>query len=293
MRATFEEKTYENYFNNELAQRSDVYFPLGQIDEGDLGFDSSTFTRDHWLWRRLSHPFWFRLPFRGLPFQEIADEMEHFLGVEIDQVPAMKTNLLFQYKKPDFITNHLGAEWRHWNTPYYRYKIYREQQDLLMQIHISFGTRVLVLYASPALHKVDELVRAYLKRNIIERSNFKKACDLDAHERNTYTQAGTFSIACSEPEKIDNIDLLTTLNRLVSADKENVDETNRNFIINFRKAIVSLVYENRFYSESFRSITEILPKIEKYPLLYSFVVMHNFRQLTGIQWLIKLPTNAS
>jgi hypothetical protein len=34
MRIGFEEKSYENYFNNELSIKTDIYFPLGQVLEG-------------------------------------------------------------------------------------------------------------------------------------------------------------------------------------------------------------------------------------------------------------------
>ncbi|MFH0806577.1 MAG: hypothetical protein V1885_02540 [Candidatus Brennerbacteria bacterium] len=287
MRATFEEKTYENYFNSELDRRTEIYFPWGQVQEGHLGFDSSAFSRSRRLWRGLGHPFWFFPPFGGIELQEIADEMEQFLGIEIDHVPTMKANLLFQYKKPEYITTHLGAEWRHWNAPYYRYDIYRKQQDLLMHIHSTFGTRALVLYASPAIHDVNDLVKAHIALQLLDRSNFKRASDLDSHERNTYIQAGTYSIACSEPERIGNLDLLRTLEELSSDDETKRDENNQDFIINFRRRIASLMSEDGYYSESFRMLNESIAKLERYQLLYSFLVMRNFRQLTAIQWLVK------
>lgn len=139
MRARFEEKTYENYFNSELARQTDIYFPLGQVQEGSLGFDSSALSSNRRLWRRLGHPFWFYPSFEGLALQEIANEMEHFLGVTLDNIPSIKTNLLFQYKKPTFIKSPLGREWSYWNVPYYRYDIYKEQHDLLMHIDNLFG----------------------------------------------------------------------------------------------------------------------------------------------------------
>jgi hypothetical protein len=194
MRATFEEKTYENYFNSELARQTDIYFPLGQVQEGNLGFDSSALSSNIRLWRRLGHPFWFFPPYAGIDLREIADEMEHFLGMTLDNIPSIKTNLLFQYKKPTFITIALGSEWKHWNQPYYRYDIYKEQQDLLMHIDNKFRTEVFIVYASPALHDINDLVTAHLSRQIINISNFRKASELNTHHRNTYIQSGTFSI---------------------------------------------------------------------------------------------------
>lgn len=287
MRATFEEKTYENYFNTELARQTDIYFPLGQVQEGSLGFDSSALSSNRRLWRRLGHPFWFFPPFSGLELREIADEMEHFLGVILDNIPRIKTNLLFQYKKPAYITIALGSEWTHWGEPYYRYDIYKEQQDLLMHIDNQFGTKVFIVYASPALHDVNELVTAHLTRQIINISNFRKASELNGHHRNTYIQSGTFSIACSEPENIENFDLIKTIDS-VSSDNNQTDETNRIAIINFRKQIVSVMSENKYYSDSFKRLNEKYSKIEEYELFYSHLILSNFRQLTGIQWLVKI-----
>jgi len=287
MRATFEEKTYENYFNSELARQTDIYFPLGQVQEGSLGFDSSAHSSNRWLWRRLGHPFWFFSPFAGLELIEIADEMERFLGVTLDNIPRIKTNLLFQYKKPTYITISLGSEWTHWNEPYYRYDIYKEQHDLLKRIDNQFGSKVFIVYASPALHDVNDLVTAHLNRQIINISNFRKATELNTHHRNTYIQSGTFSIACSEPEKIENFDLIKTIDS-INIDKYETDETNRTVIINFWKQIVSVMSENKYYSDSFKKLNEHYAKIEKYELFYGHLVLSNFRQLTGMQWLSKI-----
>lgn len=287
MRATFEEKTYENYFNSELNRQTDIYFPLGQVQEGSLGFDSSVLSSNRGLWRRLGHPFWFFPPFAGLELGEIAEEMENLLGVTLDNIPRIKTNLLFQYKKPTYIIIARGSEWIHWNEPYYRYDIYKEQQDLLMHIDSQFGTKVFIVYASPALHDVNELVTAHLNRRIIEISNFRKASELNTHHRNTYIQSGTFSIACSKPEKIENFDLIKTIEG-VNSDNYETDETNRTAVINFRKQIVSVMSENQYYSNSFKKLNEQYAKIEKYELFYSHLVLSNFRLLTGTQWLAKI-----
>lgn len=288
MRSKFEEKSYEGYFNNELDRRSDIYFPLGQVQEGNLGFDATAFSRNRRMWRRLGHPFWFFPPFRGIELQEIADEIEHFLGVEIDNVPSMKSNLLFQYKKPEYITMRTGAEWKHWNKPYFRYNIYQEQQELLMHIHNTMGTNVFVVYASPAIYDVNELVRVHRNRQLLECSNFKKASELNGHHRNTYIQSGTYSIACSEPKKIENFDLISELEKLSESIRKNDNENNRLFIKNFSRSATSILKEDKHFSEPFRMLNETILKYEKFELLYSFLSMMNFRQLTGIQWLIKI-----
>jgi hypothetical protein len=288
VKVSFEEKTYENYFNAELDRVSSIFFPLGQVQEGNLGFDSSAFSSSRRLWRRLGFPFWFFPPFDGVSLRAIADEMERFLGIAINDMPSMKANILFQYKKPEFITMSSGSEWTHWNEPYFRYNVYKEQHDLLTQIETRFSSKILVLYASPAAQDINELVTLKIGRQIIVNSNFTKSSDLDGHHRNTYIKAGTHSIACSKPKKLDNLDLLNELETIGNNNETNNSENNRQFLINFRKQIVGLVYENGYYGESFRKLNSEIGQIESYEIFQSFVVMSNFRFLTGVQWLVKL-----
>jgi len=46
MRTKYEEKTYESYFNSELSQKADIYFPIGQVQEGNFAFDAAYFIRN-------------------------------------------------------------------------------------------------------------------------------------------------------------------------------------------------------------------------------------------------------
>jgi hypothetical protein len=292
MIATFEEKTYESYFNNELDSLSDIYFPFGQVQEGSLGFDSSAFSNNRRLWRWFKHPFWFFPPFKGIELREIANEMEDYLNAEISGIPQMKANLLFQYKRPKYVTSSQAKEWSHWNAPYYRYKLYKEQQDLLMHIDNKFGSKILILYASPAIHDVNDLVDLHQNRQIIKNSNFRKVSELNNHGKNTYNRAGTYSIAFSEPERIENFDLIETLHGFGSEFNQLKAVSNREFIIDFKNNVVSSINETRYYAESFRKLNKKYEKIAKYELFYSHLVLSNFRLLTGTQWIIKNSTNA-
>lgn len=286
MKANFEEKSYEQFFNAELSRRTSIYFPLGQVQEGFLGFDAAAQTRNHRLWRMLGHPFWFFPDFPGVPLKGIVDEMERFLRVSIDELPRMKTNLLFQYKRPEFLQSTTSKEWTHWNSPYFRYDIYQQQQALLMHLSTVFGSRVLVLYASPATHDVNELVHLHRQRRLIESSNFKKATDLNGHRRNTYQAAGTYSIACSKPSRIDNISLENLLQNIEV--RSGSDESNSQFIINFRKQIEAIFTEGDYYSKAFNELNSDLKDYSSFPLYYSFRVMANFKTIFNLQWLISL-----
>ncbi len=211
MKPRFEEKTFESYFNTELDRRASIYFPFGQVQEGGIGADASAMSKSRRLWWRLGYPYLFCLPFPGVSLRDVAKEMEDVLGVDIDHIPDMKANLLFQYKRPERITSKLGAEWQHWNEPYFRYDIYQAQQALLSHLARRFGSQALILYAAPALNDVNDLVDAKRQRKLIEHTNFRPAADLDNHHRNTYIRKGTHSIACSEPERFVSFDLLAKL----------------------------------------------------------------------------------
>jgi len=110
--------------------------------------------------------------------------------------------------------------------------------------------------------------------------------DLNGHSRNTYQNAGTYSIACSEPERIENIDLIALLEGLQAESSSN--ESNADFIINFRKQIEATMSQGQTVSFAFNTLNESYQYIARFPLLYSFIVMRNFKTLTGLQWAINL-----
>ncbi|MHA2863611.1 hypothetical protein [Vibrio harveyi] len=285
MKSRYEEKTYESYFNNELDKKSKIYFPPGQVLEGNLGFDASSFSTSRLLWHRLGYPFFWRLPFSGVDLIDIAKFLEADLEDEIDNIPKMKANILFQYKRPEFITSKLGKEWKHWHKPYYRYDIYQDQQMILEKIHNEFKSKVLVIYASPCSHDVNELVS--IRKKLIKNSNFAKAIDLKGHHRNTYIKSGNHSIACSEPERVNSINIVEELNHL-SDEPSQEFHSNSEFILEFSKEIQNVVTEDQYIYKSFYELNEDIKQLEQYKLLHSLLVMNNFRALTGTQWLIKL-----
>lgn len=284
MQPPYEEKTFESYFNSELNRKAPIYFPFGQVQEGSIGADASFFSRNHRLWWRLGYPFIFHAPFSGVDIREIAAEMERCLGQEIRNIPSIKANLLFQYKRPRLITNKRGLEWIHWNQKYFRYDIFQEQQELLEHIATKFGHQALVLYASPALGNIDELVDAKQRGLIIESTNFRPAQELTGHHRNTYTKAGTHSIACSEPERLEQFDLLSTLKQLESTRSGD----NLELVLQFTEDIRAIAKENNFFGRAFQSELQAYNEagIGSYPLYFSMISMSIFKELTGVQWIL-------
>ena len=284
MRVQFEEKTYESYFNNELDQRSSIYFPPGQVLEGLLGFDVSAQTANRKLWKILGYPFWFFLPFHGVNLQDIAKELDNIIGHIVDSIPRIKANLFIQYKRPEYITTANGKEWIHWNQEYFRYSIYSQQQKLLDRIDSQFGDRALVIYAAPAIRSLSELVQCKRNRKIIESSNFKKVRDLTNHSRNTYIKSGTHSVACSEPERIENINILGELERFEQAETAEAREV----IENTSRSIEEVFEVNAYYKAAFNGLMEEYRELKQFKILYSHLVMKCFREVTGTQWLMSI-----
>lgn len=262
MKVDFEEKTYESYFNNELDSKSSVYFPPGQVLEGLLGFDAASNSNNRRLWRKLGYPFWFFPPFAGVSLLDMAHVLEQKLDHFIDKIPNIKANILLQYKRPEYITTSRGKEWHHWQAEYFRYHIYPSQHQILSKIEQSFGDKALVLYASPAIKSMTDLVNLKKNRKIIDNSNFQKSSKLNNHSKNTYTRAGTHSIACSEPEKLENIDFVSELRRIEATH----DMKNKQLIIHTSQVITN----NMESSKVFRELMAEYKEYKEYSLIYAF-----------------------
>ncbi|MFB9886917.1 hypothetical protein [Balneatrix alpica] len=280
MKVDFEEKTYESYFNNELDSKSSVYFPPGQVLEGLLGFDAASNSNNRDLWRKLGYPFWFFPHFAGVSLLDIAHELEQELDHFIDKIPNIKANIFLQYKRPEYITTSNGKEWHHWQAEYFRYHIYTSQHQILSKIDQSFGDKALVLYASPAIKSMSELVSLKKNREIINNSNFQKSSKLNNHSKNTYTQAGTHSIACSKPEMLENIDLVSELRRIEATH----DMKNKQFITHTSQVITN----NMESSKVFRELMAEYKEYKEYSLIYAFLTMKVFREITGVQWALSI-----
>ena len=294
MDARYEEKTFESYFNTELDRKSSLYFPLGQVQEGVLGVDSVAHSRSWRLWRKLGYPFWLSPPFTGVELQHIAEEMERHLGVEVKNIPAMKVNALFQYKRPQYITMASGAEWHLWHRKYFRYDLYVEQHALLSHIEATFGSDAIVLYAAPAVEDVSDLVRLKKKNAIIANTNFRRASELNGHHRNTYIKAGTYSQACSEPQRLDNFHLIELFEGIESP----TQRENAQFLVEFAKRISGSMSEAKnigYLGTAFADrISEFQNlELERFKLFFAMLTMSAFREITGTQWLVPLGTKTN
>lgn len=289
MDARYEEKTYEGYFNNELDQKTSIYFPLGQVQEGTVGLDSAAHSQNQRLWKTVGYPFGGSPNFLGVDLRKIADEMEAYLDKEVKNIPSMKVNLLFQYKRPAFITRSSGKEWDLWNCKYFRYDLYAEQHDLLAHIEATFGNDAIVLYAAPAVEDVNELVKLKKKGAILSNSNFRRASELNGHHRNTYIAAGTYSQACSDPERLPNFNLLD----LIEEAEPLQGRESRQVLVDFAKGVRASMEKSTYLRGAFEGRLSEFQDLTRYQLLYAVLSMSIFREITGTQWLVALNSTAN
>jgi hypothetical protein len=127
-----------------------------------------------------------------------------------------------------------------------------------------------------------------LKKNkkILKNTNFRRACELTGHHRNTYIKAGTHSIACSEPRHLENFDLIEIIKRHEPSEyTDNVE-----FITSFASDIEELTKKYSFISKAYSErVSEIQESgVERFKLLYAMFRMSVFRELTGVQWIVTL-----
>lgn len=254
-----------------------------------MGADAIAMSRSRWLWKRLGHPYWFSVPYRGASYRAMAEEMEEYLNKEITDVPTIQGNIFFQYKRSDYMVANSAAEWTHWNQSYYRYDIYPEQHHLLERLHQSFGSDVLILYAAPAVRDVNELVDMHKTSTIIANTNFCPAHTLSKHHRNTFTTPGSYSWACSEPVRLEAFSFEEALARFKIERTEPIE-----IVIAISKKVDQIMLEST-YRKSYETLKKMYGTdelSERTPLMKAYLSMVCLREITGIQWVIVRPRNS-
>ena len=155
---------------------------------------------------------------------------------------------------------------------------------MLATLDAKFGRKALVLYASPALEDVNDLVSAKMKGDLIENTNFRRASELTGHHRNTYVRSGTHSFACSEPESIENFNLLQLIEQQRPIENQEVGEV----IFAFMQGVRASVAESEFFGKAYRTLMQpyVEAKVEEFPYFFLIASMSALREITGIQWLV-------
>lgn len=206
--AEFEEKTYEKLFGQELARGRPICFPPGQVLENLIGFDDAFALPWHDFFLRF--PFPFRRWPQGWPGVRWSD-LDRFANDLSSQVPHLKFNLFVQYKRPEYVEGRRAAEWSYWHRAYFRYQINESQQATLERLHQACAGRAVVVYASPAMWKNEDLFTAAAKRQVVAKSNIASVERLKGHGRYTYAEPGGNGRAYSEPEDIESPDIETVI----------------------------------------------------------------------------------
>ncbi len=213
----FEEKSYEQYINIELAYKNRLV-PIGQQMESICGFDAALFTIHPVFWRYLDRPSRLKLrnllrrlarywPWHLLPlllFQEEPYILRDCEDIIKNLRGRFAFNAFIQYKRPQFLTNSRASEWVHWKRPYYRYRLRPHQQQLLEQLSKKVHQFAVVVYAAPVFHTWKTLFRYFMHRKLVENSNIRKAEDLAGHKIFTYAKPGSSGKAFSEPTSFED-----------------------------------------------------------------------------------------
>jgi hypothetical protein len=284
MRVDYPEKAYENYFNEELGFYKTIYVPIGQNQEGILGYDTSAFSQNLFLLHLLGFRGWpyVNQIFRGVNFPSSFNGLDEIIQSEIDKLPKIKVNLLFQYKRPSINRSKNGEAWKYWGKEYFYYEIDKHQNDILIKIQCALSSHALVLYAAPALKTFTDLLVSKKNRQIIKNSNFKKASVLQGHKKNTYIKRGHYSIACSEQKEIPDIDLFEYIDEFVTNGKA----INSKFIHEFVDKTEKIILEDRYFKNKYLSLVEKYDMKNNSDLFVSFIKMKYICDLTGLLWLI-------
>ena len=291
MKVDYVEKTYEIFFNVELVTKYNcIFYPPGQVQEGVLGIDNAVlFPGPLGIFLTGKHFA------KGVDLRKTAEKMERKLSESVGKVPKMMCNIFFQYKKPEYMTTEKAREWRHWGEPYYRYSIDDKQFERLLALQGICNKDAKVIYAAPALRCLDDLSNSFLNKTVIKDSNFQTVTKLKSqqrHCRNTYTHAGKISIACSEPEIVENFDLDSFLGEYESKHKHgdiNASYGSLKHNTDFIKGAASVtdkVLEEGYTKNTYLHWREEYEAFREYPLFHSMATMYMHRTLTGTQWMI-------
>lgn len=291
IKADFEEKTFEGLLNIELSASASFVFPIGQVQEGGLGADVAFMIDNMELLRYLDsiNRVHARDEYRGVQLAEIAYYAEQIAEIRMRHIPNGIVNVLFQYKRPEFVYSAPAKQWALWNQPYYRYHVEQQQQLLLSGIGRAVGDQALVIYASPAIHQIDKLIDTFQRRQLVAGTNFCNSVRLDGHSLNTYIDGGGRSIGHSEPEEFPEFNLMASL--------EDFFRTHRikslSGIVEFAEKVGSVVSQNSRYGERFVRLRDKAMADEFRRLKYfrAILTMAVVRKVTGLQWIVYSSAN--
>ena len=285
MQAEFEEKQYEQHLNIELLQGENLILPPGQVLENTFGFDAALFSKHPDFWRHYPDMYkWYHQILRHAPNGvELPVELWIDLEYEIDDLPPFKFNVFIQHKRPEYMTKDTSTEWSSWNSPYYRYAIMEHQQKTLIALENNVQDKAIVTYACPAFHTKKEFWDVVKNKSFIKNSNFCQPRFLNNHKKYTFQKGGTFGVAHSEPEKIDNIDIKIQFKKL--RDKTiDTSNDNREYLLSLAETIDSTISRIDIFKEQYDIMQkEMIPENIDSNIVKSLIKIDIFSFLTDIK----------
>jgi hypothetical protein len=198
--ADFEERAYEGPLYNQLERGDRRVWTPGQVFEHHVGVDHGLFFQEDWLFQlhgRLSY-----LP--GAAMSRYVWPRRWFGPDQRRRLPNFRLNLFIQAKRPWVGTRrpkHLPKS--KLATPFWCFWIDDEQQKVLQQLAAKLRKRALVVYASAAFHKYDDLYRHTRRGTIAANSTFPSAEKLRGHEAWYYSTPGAIGVANPDPTPIE------------------------------------------------------------------------------------------
>lgn len=220
--AQFEEKEYELPLNHELAGTNPNLWSPGQVFERHLGIDAALLTYHSRFWTMAG----MSMPLSGVTLR---DFNFGYLWRRIGRarpLPGFSCNLFLQAKRPKVppaaITQYVDQTIP---APRYQFDLTPHQQAALERLSRKLGRRALVAYACASFDTATELFQRIHQQQLVAGSTYVRADRLRGHESWVYNRPGTFGIACSEPELIDDAPLLDQINNIVSATQGSADST--------------------------------------------------------------------
>lgn len=285
MKAEFEEKQYEQHLNIELLQGENLILPPGQVLENTFGFDAALFSKHPEFWRHYPYMYkWHHKYFKRAPSGiKLPIELWKDLEYEIQDLPPFKFNIFIQHKRPEYMHKDNSAEWSSWNSPYYRYSIMEHQQKTLMALEKQVNNNAIVTYACPTFHTKQEFWNAVKNKSFIKNSNFCQPKFLNNHLKYTFQDGGTYGIAHSEPEKIDNINIKNQF-KIFREKTSNMQNDNREYLLSLGETVDNTINEIQNLQEQYYTMMEeMIPKNIDSNIAKSLIKIDIFSFLTDIK----------
>jgi uncharacterized membrane protein len=181
----------------------------------------------------------------------------------------------------------IAKEYKHWNRDYFRYAIYEEQLQTLIQLEKNVQSNAIVTYACPAFWKRLQLRNSFKSGTLIDESNYVLPSTLKGHKVYTYITRGVGGVAFSEPVVIEGINLRSALKEISQNFKF---ESNVDFISETYNQIITTI--NSLESIHQQMVTSVIERnLKKYngyevPSFRKFLTIYSFTSFYGIEWLI-------